>query len=30
MSRAARRKAMDIFNHDRYLAAWTKLLGEIT
>jgi glycosyltransferase involved in cell wall biosynthesis len=29
MSRAARRKAMDVFNHDRYLAAWTKLLGEL-
>jgi glycosyltransferase involved in cell wall biosynthesis len=29
MSRAARRKAMDVFNHDRYLAAWTNLLGEI-
>ena len=29
MSRAARRKAMDVFNHDRYLAAWTNLLDEI-
>jgi hypothetical protein len=29
MSRAARRKAMDVFNHDRYLTAWTNLLGEI-
>jgi glycosyltransferase involved in cell wall biosynthesis len=30
MSRAARRKAMDVFNHDRYLAAWTSLLAEVT
>jgi glycosyltransferase involved in cell wall biosynthesis len=30
MSRAARHKAMDVFNHDRYLAAWVDLLGEIT
>ncbi len=30
MSRAARRKAIDVFNHDRYLAAWTNLLGEVT
>ncbi len=29
MSRAARRKAMDVFNHDRYLAAWINLLGEV-
>ena len=26
MSRAARLKAMDVFNHDRYLAAWSALL----
>jgi len=29
MSAAARRKALDVFNHDRYLAAWDALLGEI-
>ncbi len=28
MSAAARRKAMDVFNHDNYLLAWTKLLYE--
>ena len=26
MALAARRKAMDVFNHDRYLLAWTELL----
>ncbi len=29
MSAASRRKAMDVFNHDRYLAAWDALLREI-
>ncbi|MGI3903987.1 MAG: glycosyltransferase [Janthinobacterium lividum] len=28
MSAAARRKAMDVFNHDRYLTAWDALLRE--
>jgi glycosyltransferase involved in cell wall biosynthesis len=28
MAAAARRKALDVFNHDRYLAAWTKILRE--
>lgn len=28
MSKAARAKAMDVFNHDQYLLAWTKLLEE--
>ena len=28
MSAAARRKALDVFNHDRYLAAWDALLRE--
>lgn len=30
MGVAARRKAMDVFNHDRYLNAWVKLLRELT
>ena len=30
MSLAARRKAMDVFNNDRYLAAWINLLSEVT
>jgi glycosyltransferase involved in cell wall biosynthesis len=29
MSAAARRKALDIFNHDRYLAEWDKLLRDV-
>jgi glycosyltransferase involved in cell wall biosynthesis len=29
MSRAARLKALDLFNHDRFLAAWTALLREV-
>jgi hypothetical protein len=28
MSQAARLKALDVFNHDRYLAAWSELLRE--
>ncbi len=28
MSAAARRKAMDVFNHDNYLLAWTELLND--
>ncbi len=30
MSTAARLKALDVFNHDRYLAAWDALLREVT
>ncbi len=30
MSTAARLKALDVFNHDRYLAAWEALLREVT
>jgi glycosyltransferase involved in cell wall biosynthesis len=26
---AARRTALDVFNHDRYLTAWTELLERI-
>ncbi len=29
MSAAARLKALDVFNHDRYLAAWDALLSEM-
>jgi glycosyltransferase involved in cell wall biosynthesis len=29
MSQAARHKAMDVFNCDRYLAAWTRVLCEL-
>jgi glycosyltransferase involved in cell wall biosynthesis len=29
VSAAARRTALDVFNHDRYLAEWTALLGEV-
>ncbi len=29
MALAARRKAIDLFNHDRYLLAWTELLDEL-
>ncbi len=29
MSAAARRKALDVFNHDRYLAAWDALIREV-
>jgi glycosyltransferase involved in cell wall biosynthesis len=28
MGKAARRKAMDLFNHDRFLSAWTELIAE--
>ena len=28
MSRAARLKALDLFNHDRFLGEWTALLRE--
>ncbi|MDQ8728357.1 glycosyltransferase [Bradyrhizobium sp. LHD-71] len=28
MAAAARRKALDVFNHDRYLASWTKVLQD--
>ncbi len=30
LSQAARRTALDVFNHDRYLTAWTGLLDEIS
>ena len=30
VSAAARRTAMDVFNHDRYLTAWQSLLDELT
>ena len=29
LCQAARRTALDVFNHDRYLAAWTQLLSEV-
>ncbi|MGM4961895.1 glycosyltransferase [Tardiphaga sp. 1201_B9_N1_1] len=29
MAAAARRKAMDVFNHDRYLASWTRVLKDV-
>jgi len=28
MSQAARRKALDVFNHDRYLTDWSMLMRE--
>jgi Glycosyl transferases group 1 len=28
LAAAARRKAIDVFNHDRYLASWTKVLKD--
>jgi hypothetical protein len=30
MGKAARRKAIDVFNHDRYLNTWTMLLREMS
>jgi hypothetical protein len=30
MRAAARRKALDLFNHDRYLAAWAELLERVS